>query len=95
MSKSITIEFNEVELFKDILTGDVKESLDACNKIIERLEAVKGQIYSKAIPKYHFMSHRIPCNWDCSQSPIGTCVYYVSDTWSDDCIFCHNPEERK
>lgn len=95
MGNAIKIEFNEIELFKDMLAGDVKESLDACNTIIERLNAVKGQIYRKAIPGYHFMTYNIPGEWKCGKSPIGTCVYHINDTWKDDCIYCNDPIERK
>lgn len=35
-------------------------------------------------------------NWDCKQSPVGKCVYdYNSDWGEDDCIYCHNTDERK
>lgn len=96
MGDTIKIEFDEKALFKDLLAGDVKTSLDSCNIIIDRLEAIKSQIYRKAISGYHFMSHDIPGEWDCNQSPIGTCVYnHMKDLAHDDCIFCHEPEERK
>lgn len=35
-------------------------------------------------------------NWDCKGSPVGKCVYdYNSPMGDDDCVFCHNPDERK
>ena len=34
--------------------------------------------------------------WDCETSPIGYCVYEdTKDPMHDDCLFCHDPEERK
>lgn len=35
-------------------------------------------------------------NWDCEKSPVKKCVYdYDSPMRDDDCIYCHNPDERK
>jgi len=35
-------------------------------------------------------------DWKCDTSPIGECVYdSANDTYHDDCIFCHEPDERK
>lgn len=33
--------------------------------------------------------------WDCEKSPIGHCVYSWCDSAQDDCLFCHQPSERK
>lgn len=34
--------------------------------------------------------------WDCAESPTGKCVYdQDEDSMHDDCIFCHDPEERQ
>ncbi len=34
--------------------------------------------------------------WECGKSPVGYCAYDESeDPCRDDCIFCHDPEERK
>lgn len=34
--------------------------------------------------------------WNCPESPTGKCVYFsLSDPCHDDCLFCHDPEERK
>ena len=34
--------------------------------------------------------------WDCKESPLGKCAYdFFEDPSRDDCIFCHDPEERK
>ena len=39
---------------------------------------------------------RIGTFWDCPKSTIGLCVYeHFEDRAHDDCIFCHDPEERK
>lgn len=34
--------------------------------------------------------------WDCPASPTGTCFYNgPEDPAHDDCLFCHDPRERK
>jgi len=34
--------------------------------------------------------------WNCEKSPLGKCAYgFFEDPSRDDCIFCHEPEERK
>jgi len=34
--------------------------------------------------------------WNCLESPIGCCLYNdAEDPAHDDCLFCHEPEERK
>ncbi len=34
--------------------------------------------------------------WDCEKSPLGKCAYdFFEDPSRDDCIFCHDPQERK
>ncbi len=32
--------------------------------------------------------------WDCP-GPLGVCVYADDDTSQDECLFCHDPIERK
>lgn len=35
-------------------------------------------------------------HWDCPESPIHRCIYNQDeDPYCDDCIICHDPEERK
>ena len=35
-------------------------------------------------------------NWTCENSPTGYCVYdFVYDPAWDDCLICHDPDERK
>ena len=38
---------------------------------------------------------KIKGDWDCDKSPLGICFYNKEDGAMDDCIFCHNPDERK
>jgi len=38
----------------------------------------------------------IDCFWGCPNSPFGWCAYnIVLDRAHDNCIFCHEPQERK
>jgi len=34
--------------------------------------------------------------WDCPESPFGYCMYHkILDRSHDNCVFCHEPHERK
>jgi hypothetical protein len=53
------------------------------NKVLDLVE----------IPVGH---HIIIGSWECPTSPIGFCIYDVdADECLDDCIYCHDPSERK
>jgi hypothetical protein len=39
---------------------------------------------------------RLGSHWDCPESPTGECAYDADeDPCLDDCLFCHEPDERK
>lgn len=40
----------------------------------------------------HYPAHFTQGDHDCERSPTGCCMYADDE---DDCIFCHDPEERK
>lgn len=45
------------------------------------------------IPDGHSM---IIGSWECQTSPVGFCIYDVdADECMDDCLYCHEPSERK
>ncbi len=53
------------------------------------------KIYAKKIELIGNINFSIG-DWKCDKSPIGECVYdTVNDPYHDDCIFCHDSEERK
>ena len=40
--------------------------------------------------------HMIIGSWECPTSPVGFCIYDVdADDCMDDCLYCHEPSERK
>jgi len=61
----------------------------------EGIEIEINQLVKKAIPDYNRMWMTIG-TWDCKKSPIGLCVYnHMEDEVLDDCLYCHEPDERK
>jgi hypothetical protein len=57
----------------------------------EAKSEINLQNYKDNMPDNHSIG-----SWDCTHSPIGTCVYdYVADPCEDDCIYCGQPDERK
>lgn len=65
------------------------------------IEALKGNInsYAKAFyPLFCFLDHSVSTFWRCSKSPIGVCIFELGGKQHNlqtDCIFCHQPAERK
>lgn len=52
-------------------------------------------IIEKSFSEYDWMYHVIG-SWDCEHSPFGICMYHnFEDPAHDNCIFCHQPNERK
>jgi hypothetical protein len=42
------------------------------------------------------LMEKLKLGWECATSPTGYCVYNEEiDPASDDCVYCHQPEERK
>jgi hypothetical protein len=40
--------------------------------------------------------HMIVGSWECPTSPVGFCIYDVdADDGMEDCLYCHEPSERK
>lgn len=65
----------------------------------DRLLADINRIAQAHIPEFHWMDHEVHFLFRCDKSPIGMCVH--TKKWGlhtiiyGDCIFCHNPWERK
>jgi hypothetical protein len=106
---SIKIEIDEKEFFKSALAGNYasayKTLADAERKLALlrfRLlhDALDGHIPSSKVSTgtYSSVFHKTgdhELSWDCPTSPIGTCVYNTYKYATDDCVFCHEPLERK
>ena len=56
----------------------------------EALESIQDKLEGGGL------CHEIGITWNCDKSPIGLCVYdNLEDKAHDDCVFCHQPQERK
>ena len=59
------------------------------------------RLLADAVPHYnpttYFVGVLAPTStpWECFTGPTGRCVFTEVDTSQDDCIYCHQPQERK
>lgn len=84
----------------------IRESYPVTNKallraldLLYRQQETRMLSTLKDLPQFKkelTMFHTIGLFWDCPESPLGLCVYHTfKDKPHDDCVFCHQPEERK
>lgn len=88
-----------------VATGGVspeccREAIQAATRCKGAIDAAIQRVAQTHVPDFHFLNHAVARNWlwECPTSPIGLCVYPIDNqgrcNW-DDCIYCHDPEERK
>jgi len=84
---------------------DPKKALEEARAAIKQAEGnledaheIQRNLYANIL-KAHGLNSRdivIPGTWKCGNSPVGRCVYNTfEDPSHDDCLICHEPEERK
>ena len=94
--KAVTLVVDEKAIFTDLLKDNVQDIFSACEDATQEIEFLKSRIVKQVFPEFDWMYQVISYEWECSQSPIGYCVYdSIDDPAHDDCLFCHDPEERK
>ena len=76
---------------------DRKYIIEARRKLIQKHNTAIFRLVNDALPEemdtdfFTVIGH-----WDCPDSPFGVCMYDTfEDSAKDDCLFCHQPEERK
>ena len=98
MAKKTTIDviISEKELFKSLLAGDIKDRLDEITKAKDELDHQKDKLIESVWKDYWAVEHATTTFCDCPESPFGYCAYHKFDdrAW-DNCLFCHEPYERK
>jgi len=98
MAKKAAIEVvtDEKELFKTLLKGDVKARLGEIQDGKDELDHLKDKLIEATWKDYWAIEHATTTMWDCPKSPFGYCAYHKFDdrAW-DNCLFCHDPYERK
>lgn len=66
-----------------------RRAIDALNHEIEK-------IAKREIPDYHFLDYSVSTFWRCAKSPIGMCVFRLSERGIRTvCRYCGDPDERK
>lgn len=95
-TKVISVVIDKKALFKSKLRGDVKDRLDEISEAKDELDFQKDELIEKAWSDYWAVEHATTTVWDCPESPFGYCAYHKFDdrAW-DNCLFCHQPYERK
>lgn len=68
---------------------------DANGKLYQARRELMEELKSY-IPEDYSNANLSLGDWDCPDSPIKVCVYDLSSDYGfDDCVFCHDPDERK
>ena len=94
---AVKIEIDHQRLFVEKLKdGSIQKSLQDCFNAKDDIEGAVRTLAKMAWPNFDWMYHQISTFWRCKDSPLGWCVYdNMEDRYHDDCLFCHEPEERK
>ena len=65
---------------------------------IQGAEKNIGELAKEAIPEFHFLNHKVSNFWTCDKSPVGWCVWNISERGFNinvRCHYCGGPVERK
>jgi len=93
--KAVTVVVDEKVIFTDLLKDNVQNIMADCDLAIEEIEYLKKKIIKNVFPEFDWMYQEVSSEWKC-KGPVGYCVYdIIADPARDDCMFCHEPEERK
>ena len=94
--KAVTVVVDEKVMFTSLLKDNIKDMVKSCDDSIEEIECYKRKIVKKVFPEFDFTYQISSWHWECKDSPFGMCVYdLVEDRHMNDCLFCHQPNERK
>ena len=81
---------------KEVVRDSYKSAIDDMWSIMHEIDWVRTQILDKFLGEGVGQWHVLSTEWDCPESPFGYCAYHIfEDRAHDDCIFCHEPQERK
>ena len=75
-----------------------REMIAAKLRAIQEIEQEIILIAKSAIPEFHFLNHQVSKFWNCDKSPVGVCVWDISDRGFHidcSCHYCGEPVERK
>lgn len=94
--KAVTVVVDEKVIFTDLLKDNVQNIMADCDLAIEEIDYLKRKIIKNVFPEFDWMYQEVSREWKCPAGPVGYCVYdIIADPARDDCLFCHEPEERK
>lgn len=94
--QAVTVVVDEKAMFTDLLRDNVTDMIKSCDDAIEEIEYYKRKIIKKTFPEFDWTYQVSSMRWKCEASPCGMCIFDLAeDRYRDDCIFCHQPDERK
>jgi len=63
---------------------------------IDNIKYAMTQIVTSCMAEGEGQWYAIDTFWGCPSSPFGWCAYHIiEDRAHDNCIYCHEPQERK
>ena len=72
----------------------IAKQIDKLREQKRELDYKIDELATSVMPEFSF-EHKIG-TWECEDSPLGLCVYnHFEDRCWDNCLFCHQPDERK
>lgn len=93
--RSIEVVTDEKAVFKSLLKGDVQKHIREIDDAIDSLDYLKIRLARAAWSDFDSLMNTISTFWICD-NPLGFCVYdHFKDRPLDNCLFCHQPSERK
>jgi len=75
-----------------------QEQIECLIRKIERTRVEIDRLAKEKIPEFHFLNHKVSNFWKCDKSPIGWCVWDISENGYHidcQCYYCKGPVERK
>ena len=77
---------------KQYMKAVLKAKTEHINALKEEIREIVYEHTPEKYPTYY----EIDTFWGCVKSPFGWCCYdHFKDRGHDNCIFCHEPQERK
>lgn len=78
------------------MSKEIAATIKSIARRIEKDQQAIKDIAKEHIPDFHFLDYSVSTFWECKKSPIGMCVFNLSDHGNrTDCRYCGQPVERK
>lgn len=79
--------------------SELKLKIAALQRALDETKAELREAVTEIVGRYGLPNENLSFEYGypCETSPTGTCIYDMNSSAGadDDCLFCHEPEERK